>query len=121
MTTSCSIACKPVTMESCPDCGRKLVVSWECGFCGWKDETEAELMGIDIKDDKTLRKVGKWTNAQMVTMILISIVIPFFGVFASIYGMFDNQKRKQGAFLLLVTVFASVLMRMILTAGGYIS
>jgi Zn ribbon nucleic-acid-binding protein len=116
MSATIAIDRKFSAAESCPDCGRKLLVSWECGYCGWTDRAEAKLMGVTIENDEELRQAGKWSLSHMTMLMIGSLLIPFFGVFASIYGMFDDRKRKQGAFLLIFTVIASALMRLWMTA-----
>lgn len=88
----------------CPQCGKNLLVPSECGYCRWIDEDKANAAIADAPDE--MKNVGKWTKWQMLVLVLLSAIIPLFGIFAAFYGVRDKRKRGQAVFLLIFTLFS---------------
>lgn len=88
----------------CPQCGKNLLVPCECGYCGWIDEDKAKAALADAPDD--MKIVGKWTKWQMLVLVLVSALLPIFGIFAAFYGVRDKRKRGQAVFLLIFSLFS---------------
>lgn len=88
----------------CPQCGKNLLVPSECGYCGWIDEEKANAAIANAPDD--IQNIGKWTKWQMLVLLLVSFILPIFGIFAAFYGVRDRRKRSQAVFLLVFSLFS---------------
>ena len=88
----------------CPQCGKNLLVPSECGYCRWIDEDKANAAIANAPDE--MKNVGKWTKLQMMVLLLVSFIIPIFGIFAAFYGVRDKRKRSQAVFLLIFSIFS---------------
>jgi len=81
-----------------------------CNNCGKEISNDAPMCvhcGHPIKPMKSLIE-RKWGTGAMVGLVIGSVIIPFFGIVFGIIGLTKEEKKGQGAALLVIGIITIV-------------
>ncbi|HPF17593.1 MAG TPA: tetratricopeptide repeat protein [Thermotogota bacterium] len=88
-----------------------------CRYCGeeiFEDAVVCPHCGRQVAPFKNNKEVEEltaspWATSNMIGLIVGTIILPFIGLIAGIYGLIKPGKVKQGFVLLIIAVFVSVI------------